>query len=346
MVNNDFRLSPEGWFSREGREIDVINSSRIRLARNIEGLVFPEKMGSKDFNWFYDKITEETADLTGFGFYNLNALKLQERQMLAERHYLKPGATFSGEQCILIRDDEQVITVFNDSDHIRIKSLQSGLDLRNAYNYCNEMDNLLEEKFTYAVSPKFGYLTSDLTSAGTGMSASVMLFLPAIRRAGKIDKALTEIVRAGLSVKGFVGEGTEDSLGDLYIIDNQFSMGKTEEETIIQLESITSLIAGYERETRDIIFKSDRVNMEDEVFRAKGILENCRKITLVEAIRHISSLKLGKYYNLIDENITYSEINCLLLQIQKSHLIKSNKKNSDEDTARAEFIRNNSFMKG
>ncbi|MDX9801642.1 MAG: hypothetical protein RBT69_09940 [Spirochaetia bacterium] len=346
MINNELRLASDGWFSREGQEMDVINSSRIRLARNIEELVFPGKMESKDFNWFYDKIIEKTEDLQGYDLYNLNTLKLHDRQLLAERHYLKPGASFTGEQCMLIRDDEQVVTVFNDTDHIRIKSLQSGLDLRKAYNYCNEMDNIFEDKFNYAVSPEFGYLTTDLTSAGTGMSASAMLFLPAIRRAGKIDKALTEIVRAGFSVRGFTGENTEESLGDLYIIDNQFSIGQTEEEIIIQLESVTSLIAGYERETREIIFKSDRLNMEDEVFRAKGILENCRKISLIEAIRHLSSLKLGKYYNLIDENITYRGINCLLLQIQKSHLIKNKKKISDEDTARAEFIRNNLFMKG
>jgi protein arginine kinase len=141
------------------------------------------------------------------------------------------------------------------------------------------------------------------------------------------------------------GETEEDSLGDMYIIDNQFSIGKTEEALIIQLESITNLIAGYERETRNIIISGDRINMEDEVFRAKGILENCRKITLTEAIRHLSSLKLGKYYNLIDENITYGKINCLLLQIQKSHIIKNNIQNSDEDKVRAEFIQSNLFDK-
>ena len=176
------------------------------------------------------------------------------------------------------------------------------------------------------------------------MNASVMLFLPAIRRVGKIDKTLAEIVRGGLNVRGFTGENDsrENSLGYFYIIDNQFSIGKSEEEFIIQLESITDIIAGYERETRNILIENDRVNIEDEIYRAKGILGNCKKISLTEAIRHLSSLKLGKYYNLIDNNITYSQLSCLLLQIQRSH-IKNMGENSDEDILRAEYIRNNLF---
>ncbi len=347
MTASSLRLGMEGWFSNEGPENDVIISSRVKLSRNIEGFLFPEKMDSHDSELFSEKITEAVNDMDGYSFYKLNSLKLSERQMLSERHYTKTGASFEGEKYILIRDDEQVVAVFNDTDHVSIKSIKSGLDLRSAYNCCNEIDNCFEEKLNYSFHPKFGYLTAQIPSAGTGMNASVMLFLPAVRRAGKIDKALTEIVRAGLSVRGFVGDGEkgEESLGDMYIIDNQFSIGKTEEELIIQLESITNIIAGYERETRNIIINSDRINMEDEIFRAKGILENCRKITLTEAVRHLSSLKLGKYYNLIDDNITYGKINCLLLRIKKSHIINNNEKNSDEDAVRAEFIRNTLFMR-
>jgi len=278
----------------------------------------------------------------GFSYYNLNDLKTVEREMLAERNYIKPDASFGKGKSILIKDDEDVLVVFNEDDHIKIKSIKSGLNFRKAYNCCNELDNIFDEQFKFAFSIQFGYLTSDISSSGTGMNASVMLFLPAIRRAGKIDKTLTEILRAGLSVRGFTGEAAspEDSSGDLYIIDNQFSIGKSEEEFIIQLESITDIIAGYERETRNILIENDKINIKDEIFRAKGILENCRKISVAEAIRHISSLKLGKYYDLIDKNITYSQLNCLLLKIQRSH-IKNMGDTHDEEILRAEYIRKN-----
>jgi len=349
MVNSNFRVNSNGWFSEEGPENDVVISSWINLKRNIEGIVFSEKMTKKDSDYLSDEIFKAVKNMYGFSYYNFNNLKTIEKQILEERNYIKSGSgpSLGEEQSILIKDDEEVLAVFNENDHIKIKSIKSGLNLRKAYNCCNELDNIFDEKFKFAFSTQFGYLTSDISSSGTGMNASVMLFLPAIRRSGKIDKTLTEIMRAGFAVRGFTEEKSAsldssygDSMGDLYIVDNQFSIGKSEEDFIIQLESITDIITGYERETRNILIDNDRINIEDEICRAKGILENCRKISLSEAIKHISSIKLGRYYNLIDKNITYSQLNCLLLQIQRSH-IKNMENNSDEDILRAEYIRNN-----
>ncbi|MCL2705657.1 MAG: hypothetical protein FWE72_05560 [Spirochaetaceae bacterium] len=351
MVNSNFKISSNGWFNEEGPENDVVISSRINLKRNIEGIVFTEKMSKKESDYLFDEISKAVKNMYGFSYYNFSNLNTIEKKILAERNYIKPfisaDASSNEEQSILIKDNEEVLAIFNENDHIKIKSIKSGLNLRKAYNCCNELDNIFDEKFKFAFSTQFGYLTSDISSSGTGMSASVMLFLPAIRRAGKIDKTLTEIMRAGFAVRGFTEEKSSiapsyngDSMGDQYIIDNQFSTGKSEEDFIKQLEGITDIIAGYERETRDILIENDRINIEDEIYRAKGILENCKKITLTEAIRHLSSLKLGKYYNLIDKNITYSQLNCLLLQIQMSH-IKNISNSSDEEISRAEYIRNN-----
>ncbi|MCL2481154.1 MAG: hypothetical protein FWF38_05540 [Spirochaetaceae bacterium] len=346
MVNSNFKITSRGWFSEEGPENDVVASSWINLKRNIEGIVFSEKMSKRDSDYLFNEIFKAVKNMYGFSYYNFNNLKIIEKQILEERNYIKSGSSLGEEQSILIKDNEEVLAIFNENEHIKIKSLKSGLNLRKAYNCCNELDNIFDEKFKFAFSTQYGYLTSDISSSGTGMNASVMLFLPAIRRANKIDKTLTEIMRAGFAVRGFTEEKNAsssscgDSMGDLYIVDNQFSIGKSEEDFIIQLESMADIIAGYERETRNIIIENDRANIEDEIFRAKGILENCRKITLAEAIKHLSSLKLGKYYNLIDKSITYSQLNCLLLQIQRSH-IKNLEYNSDEEIIRAEYIRNN-----
>ena len=344
MENSNFRLSSEGWFSEEGPENDVVISSWINLKRNLEGVVFPEKMNKNDSDYLFSEIHNAVKNMYGFSYYNLNNLKTVEKQVLSERNYIEPYQSLEKEQSILIKDNEDVVVIFNENEHIKIKSIKNGLNLRKAYNCCNEVDNIFDEKFKFAFSTQFGYLTSDISSSGTGMNASVMLFLPAIRRAGKIEKTFTEIMRAGLSVRGFAEEKSpisyDNTPGDLYIIDNRFSTGKSEEEFIIQLESITDIIAAYERETRNILIENDRNNIEDEIFRAKGILENSRKISLTEAIKHISSLKLGKYYNLIDKDITYSQLNCLLLHIQRSH-IKNMKDNSEEEITRAEYIRNN-----
>ena len=342
MVNNNFVIAEKGWFCDSGPEEDVVISSKVRLSRNIDGFLFPEMMKSLDFVDFSKKINSAVKTMENYRFYNLNQLKLQEKQILAERFYIKAGADFGGERLILISEDEQVAAVFNDRDHIRIKSIKSGLDIRNAYNCCNMLDNLFEEKINYSFSLKYGYMTSDLVSSGTGMNVSVMVFIPALVRTGKIEKIFTEILKSGFSVRGFVAEKGDESAGDMYIINNQFSIGKSEEEIILELENITALVADNERKVRDMIFKSDRLDMEDDIFRSLGILSHCRKITLDDAVKFISLLKLGKYYNLLDNNITYSKLNCLLMQIQKSH-VKKEDKNMNDDVIRADLIKNALF---
>lgn len=351
MIIPKFTLSEEGWFSEEGSENDIVVSSRVRFDRNLESFAFPERMKTSDFDLFSKKIIFVAGQMADYRFYPINHLELTERQLLVERHYVKPEISFNKEQFILIKENEEVVVLFNDTDHIRIKSIKSGLDLRSAYNACNNIDNFFEEIFDYAWSSKYGYLTSNIAEAGSGMSASVMLFLPGIRRAGKLEEVLSEVVRAGFDIKGFSLSGEEGgksshidkttSFGDIYIVENRFSMGKNEEEIIVWLENITNIIGNYERETRDILAKNDRISLEDEFYRANGILENARKISYEEAVKHLSSLKMGKYYNFSPNNITYGKINCLLNQIQKSHILKSSIAKSDENVLRAEYIRNN-----
>lgn len=351
MIMTKFTLSKEGWFSGEGSESDIVVSSRIRFDRNLDSFAFPKKMENDDFDLFSKKIMFTAGQMADYRFYPSNNLKLADRQLLVERHYVKPEMLFNKEQFILIKENEEVIVLFNDTDHIRIKSIKSGLDLRSAYNACNSVDNFFEEKFDYAWSSKYGYLTSNIAEAGNGMSASVMLFLPGIQRAGKLEEVISEIVRVGFDVKGFSHSKEESekssnidkriSFGDIYIVENRFSIGKTEEEIILWLENITNIIGNYERETRDVLVADDRISLEDEFYRAKGILENARKISYEEAVKHLSSLKMGKYYNFSPKNITYGKINCLLNQIQKSHILKNSITESDENVLRAEYIRNN-----
>ncbi len=70
--------------------------------------------------------------------------------------------------------------MINEEDHLRIQVMQSGLDLHSAWERINRIDDLIEEKVTYAFHERLGYLTACPTNVGTGMRVSVMLHLPAL----------------------------------------------------------------------------------------------------------------------------------------------------------------------
>lgn len=271
-MSDKFNLKKSGWFDENGAENDVIVSSRICLSRNISRMLFPSKMDRITEEHFFDTVKDAVTGLDSGSLVKISSLDYSEKKLLSERRYIKSGASFERDPSIFIPDNEKFVVVFNQKDHIRIKSFKGGLDLRTAYNNCNSVDNILEEKISYAWSDKFGYLNSSLTETGTGMKSSVMLYLPAITRNGKIDKVMKDIVQAGLSVTGFVGEG-ENSAGDLYIIDNQFSMGETEENIIKKIETISLMLTDFERESRDYLYRKDPDSLEDEIMRAYGLLK-------------------------------------------------------------------------
>ena len=342
-MNRKLKLNEKGWFCENGAENDVVVFSRICLNRNIEKTVFPSKMDSETEKIFYREIENAVEVLESGILYNFSSLDYDDRKILSERHYIKGGASFERNPAVFVSDDEKYLVFFNLEDHIKIESLKGGLDLRKAYNNCNLADNQLEEKLTYSYSNQFGYLTSSLTNTGTGMNCSVMLFLPAITRTGKIERVMKDVIQSGLAVTGFVGEG-ESSSGDLYLIENQFAIGETEEDIIKRLESISTMIIDYERESRDFLYRKEGKTLEDEVMRAYGALKYCRILPINEAIDNLSLLKLGKYLSIINEgSITYCKINCLLIEIQKAHLNRVVSGEEEADIKRAELVKTRLF---
>src|SRR5438477_1147692 len=105
--------------------------------------------------------------------------------------------------------------------------MRSGFTLDEAWQEIDHVDDLLEERVTYAFSEEFGYLTACPTNVGTGMRASVMLHLPALVLTKQIEKVFRALQKINLAVRGLYGEGSRAS-GDFYQISNQVTLGKAE----------------------------------------------------------------------------------------------------------------------
>ena len=125
----------------------------------------------------------------------------------------------------------------NEEDHLRIQVLRSGLQLEEAWEQINQIDDKLEAKLDFAFHPRFGYLTACPTNVGTGIRVSVMLHLPALKLTGEIEKVFRAAKDMSLAVRGLYGEGTE-ATGDFYQISNQTTLGKTEEDIISDFKHV------------------------------------------------------------------------------------------------------------
>lgn len=312
------------WMSAEGPDSDIVLSSRIRLARNISNYKFPTLFSSEEAKKIIDKVYNGVRDESFSGIGNLELLLVDnlqplQKRVLVEKHLISPNlAENATHGAVLLSENEELSIMINEEDHIRIQCLYPGLQISEALKTANAIDDVIEEHLDYAFDEKIGYLTSCPTNVGTGLRASVMMHLPGLVLTQQINGIIPAINRLGLVVRGIYGEGSE-ALGNVFQVSNQITLGKSEEDIVEELQSITSQLIAQERKARETLAKTSNIQLEDRVFRSYGILSNCRIIESKEAASCLSDVRLGIDMGYI-ENISRNILNELMIITQPGFL--------------------------
>ena len=330
------------WYLESGKDSDVVISTRIRYARNLQEYRFNMKRKG-EIERLLERIKNEVPEIG----YGLNYIRLKDmdnvtRISLVEKNLISPEFALKKQEigAILLNEEENICIMINEADHLRLQIFNCGLDLDGAYNLAKEIDQKLENIFIIAKNKKYGYLTSCPTNVGTGIRASVMVHLPGLTKTGNIRKILESINSFGMNIRGVYGENSEIS-GDMYQISNKKTLGLTEKEIVKNLKAITEKIIEQERVARKYLGKNT-IDLEDKVYRSFGILNNCRKISSEETRKLLSDVKLGTDLGIIKE-LTDAKIAKLYLYTKPANLEKclgEELDSYDRDVKRAEVIKN------
>lgn len=331
------------WYLQSGKEADVVVSTRIRLARNFNDIPFEEKSTIEDKEVVLKRI-EKIIPQIGF---NLKLLRLSSmdditKLSLIEKHIISPDFALDSNKtgAILINEEENICIMINEEDHLRIQVLSAGLELENSLDLAIELDDVINKLVNYAFNDRFGFLTTCPTNVGTGLRASVMVHLPALTMSGNITKVLEVVNEFGMNIRGIYGEGSK-SQGDIYQVSNKQSLGLSEKEIIKNIKTITEKITEQERFARKYLAKNS-IDIEDRLYRAYGIIANCRKISSEEAKKLISEVKLGVDLGIIRE-LNDLQVNKLSLFTKPANMQIYLGKTLDayeRDVKRAEVIKN------
>lgn len=332
LVGEGIKLSLErflnkavsSWMSAEGPDGDIVLSSRIRLARNIDQYKYSFLNSNEEALQVIETIRSriEQGPYTKMG--NMDLLMMEELQplqkrVLVEKHLISPHlAENANHGACLLSENEEVSIMINEEDHIRIQCLYPGLQLQEALNTAFEIDDWIEEEIDFAYDEKFGYLTSCPTNVGTGLRASVMMHLPGLVMTHQMNRIIPAINQLGLVVRGIYGEGSE-ALGNIFQISNQITLGKSEQDIVEDLQSVVSQIVSQERAVRDTLIKTSNIQLEDRVFRSLGVLMNSRIIESKEAAKCLSDVRLGIDIGYIKE-IPRNILNELMILTQPGFL--------------------------
>jgi protein arginine kinase len=332
------------WLRGSGPQSDIVMSSRIRLARNLADFPFISRATEQDRSELEKTLRDAIlqSDLSEkLEYVDVSKLEGIDRQFLVERQLIsREHAESQGARGVAIDPDEQVSLMINEEDHLRIQVMHSGLDLDNAWDQINHIDDLLSELVTYAFNSQFGYLTACPTNVGTGMRVSVMLHLPALVLTRQIEKVFRSLQKINLAVRGLYGEGSQ-AMGDFYQISNQITLGRAESDLLKQVGDVVPVIIEYERQARQVLIKESQQNLHDRVSRAYGILRTAQTISSEETMHLLSSVRMGVNLGLI-QDIEIPTINQLFIHTQPAHLQKLRGvelDTADRNIERARYLR-------
>lgn len=328
------------WYIEKGDQGDIVLSTRIRLARNIDDYPFPAKLdvsGKNKVNFLIKSVLFEN-DAKDFSYIEMKNLSRIQAVSLAERHLISPEfASKNDGSALVLSADESVSIMLCEEDHIRLQVMKAGLALEEAFDIADKLDNMLGAKLNYAFDDRIGYLTQCPTNLGTAMRASVMLHLPALTRCGQMAKLANTVSKLGLTIRGAYGEGSQPK-GDIYQISNQITLGITEETAIANLKSIVLQLVAQERAAAAEIIKNPAE--EDKMFRALGILKNARLLSTDEFMELISLVRLGTARGMFD--ISIEKINELIVSMQPATVSAANADATSpaaRDAVRAQSVR-------
>jgi protein arginine kinase len=332
------------WLRATGPESDIVISSRIRLARNLAAFPFTNRASAYQKAELEGQLRERIARLElepPLEYLGVPSLSQLDRQLLVERQLIsRELAAAEGPRGVAVGPRETVSLMVNEEDHLRLQVMRSGFALDEAWQDIDRVDDLLEQKVSYAFSEEFGYLTACPTNVGTGMRASVMLHLPALVWTKQIEKVFRALQKINLVVRGLYGEGSRAS-GDFYQISNQVTLGKSETTILAEIREVIPQIIMYERQARAALVRDNRQALHDRVSRAYGTLCSATMMTSEETMDLLSSVRLGVNLNLLDD-INIGTVNELFIHTQPAHLQKlvgSQLDSEERNAARARYLR-------
>lgn len=330
MTTNDAVLFQKKPWSQNSNSVWL--ASTVSLQRNIEKFKFPGKLDGERKKQIVSLISKEllSKDLqTVGGLVNPALIKAEElgaleKEFLVE-HFLTTAnfnQTGAGEGFVLDESGEFLATL-NMIDHVHLQLVDCKGELENTWSRLVKLETTLGKTINYSYSPKFGFHTADPTQCGTGLLVTVYLQVAGLVHTGKIDETLDRLADESFNVSGIQGSPNE-IIGDIIMVQNNYTLGMTEENIISSMRNFTTKIMVEESSLRNQIKKDNSADFKDKVSRAYGILVHSYQIEAVEALNALSLLKLGAEAGWVS-GIGNQEINVLLFNCRRAHLLSQSK---------------------
>lgn len=219
-------------------EKKYIQSTRVRVARNIEKYAFTSHIGlgerrrlEHEFVAALDRLPQPFA-----GTYHSFECETDESLLFKKGDRFQDAAGINSDfplcRGIFYSQDRRLRIWLHEEDHLRLISQEVSSDLSGVFNHLGTALTTLQKNLSFACDRRYGYLTTCPTNLGTSMRAGVHIRL---RKLDNNRALLNKIVEKNqLQLRGTGGENTavENSVFD---ISNKRRLGLSEVDIITSL---------------------------------------------------------------------------------------------------------------
>ena len=318
----------------------TVTSTRIRLARNLSGYPFPNRIQKEQAKELVEKVDVALKKLDEFTRYDIGKISEKQATLLQEKYLISPELIRKKEiSAAFISSDKEVSVMVNEEDHLREQYILKGFNLNKAYERLCGIDDGLENSLGFAFDQKFGYLTACPSNLGTGLRASVLMFLPGLAKYQKLKELLPGLKQNGLTVRGVFGEGTAAE-GYSYQISNERTLGFSEADILSHMHVVTLNMTELEFRAREKMLEEDALGYKDLCLRAYGTLCNCAVLPIDELTDAIVNVRLGTALGFFKvENM--DAFNDFIANMRPASFKMGNCPNADEretDVVRAKIV--------
>jgi len=328
------------WSKEEGAIWPV---TTFILRRNLAHFPFPAKLQSSDAHGVVGSLKEPLESdplLQGSSFIPSEQLLPQDKQLLYEHflflHGFEPLPDGAG---VALASDGHFLASVNGLDHLEMRALHIDGPLEETWNKLSHFETELGHKVDFAFTPKFGYLTSDPGLCGTGLIVHAYLHLPALIHLEELENHLPLPGEEEIGVMSLSGN-ISNVIGDIIVIQNNMTLGLTEESILHSVQSIATKLASAEKAARKKIQTEETASIKDLISKAYGLLLHSYQLETTEALDLISLIKLGVDLGWVT-GVTDPKLTALLFKCRQGHLARKfpNLSNPEERAhKRAEFL--------
>lgn len=302
---------------------DVVISTTFSLSRCITGFNFPDKIiYAKEATDIISSVLSEFEDMPEKEKYKVissDNLNILSQKILEESNLLPESFNEKIKKDIIINDDSSVAILVNYNEHLVFKAMSPSFQIKDLCEKVFELEEYFASKLGFAFDDDIGYITSNIFYCGTGIKEGALVSIPGILATKRISNLVVSFKNAGLTADGRYGNNSKTTVGGLYYVYNESSIGGNEQEQIFNFSNKMLELISLEREMRLELYIKSKPKTSDMIIKAIAIAKTAKILELDEAMDIIFKINLGIDLNLVS-NVSHEECNAIHYKIQVAHI--------------------------